>query len=79
VNDDQVMQVLRRKIVEIVPDVDPAQIRPGASLADLGCNSLDRMDIVTLTMADLGVTGSVEQFRPGQDLAGLAAQLAART
>jgi polyketide biosynthesis acyl carrier protein len=75
-DDHQIMAVLRRTIVEVVPTIEAGAIRPDLSLAELGCNSLDRLDIVTITMADLGVTVPIERFQAGVDLASLVNLLA---
>jgi polyketide biosynthesis acyl carrier protein len=52
---DDVFSVVKNSILQILPDVDPARIDIGGQLRDLGANSIDRMEVVTLSMEELGV------------------------
>ncbi|OKJ85059.1 phosphopantetheine-binding protein [Streptomyces sp. CB01883] len=72
------LAVLRRTTLEIVPEVDPALFTPDRTLSDLGCNSIDRADIVTLTMEELGVVVPVHEFHQGLDIGTLAAVMRKR-
>lgn len=51
----QVFELVKNNILEILPKTQADLIVPDQSLADLGANSVDRMEIVTLSMEDLGV------------------------
>jgi polyketide biosynthesis acyl carrier protein len=51
----QVFELVKKNILEILPKTQADLIVPEQSLADLGANSVDRMEIVTLSMEDLGV------------------------
>jgi polyketide biosynthesis acyl carrier protein len=51
----QVFELVKKNILEILPKTQADLIVPDQSLADLGANSVDRMEIVTLSMEDLGV------------------------
>lgn len=69
---DPVLTAIRRSVVEVLPDLDPELVTEGRSLTELGANSIDRADIVTMTMADLGVSVPVLEFRGVSDIAALA-------
>ena len=51
----QVFELVKNNILEILPKTQADLIDPEQSLVDLGANSVDRMEIVTLSMEDLGV------------------------
>jgi polyketide biosynthesis acyl carrier protein len=51
----QVFELVKNNILEILPKTQADLIVPEQSLVDLGANSVDRMEIVTLSMEDLGV------------------------
>ena len=51
----QVFELVKHNILEILPKTQADLIVPEQSLVDLGANSVDRMEIVTLSMEDLGV------------------------
>jgi len=51
----QVFELVKKNILEILPTTQADLIVPEQSLVDLGANSVDRMEIVTLSMEDLGV------------------------
>ncbi|MCS0605420.1 acyl carrier protein [Streptomyces sp. LP11] len=71
--EEQVLDVLRRTALEIVPEIEPAAFRPDRTLSELGCNSIDRAEIVTLTMEELDIAVPVHEFHQGMDIGTLAA------
>lgn len=70
--DDPVLAAIRRAVLVVLPDLDPALVAPPRSLTDLGCNSVDRADVVAMTMEDLGVSVPVGEFAQVGDIATLA-------
>ena len=50
----EIFEIVKKNALEIL-DVAPDTITIGKSLTDLGANSVDRMEIVTSTMQDLGL------------------------
>ncbi len=50
-----VFEVVLKNVLEILPDVQPCQVTMEISLKDLGANSLDRVDVATMSMEDLGI------------------------
>lgn len=66
---------IRENLLAVVPEVDPVAFAPEADLANLGANSIDRADIVAMTMEDLGVTVPVTEFAEVRDVGTLAALL----
>ncbi|GAA4826168.1 phosphopantetheine-binding protein [Streptomyces ziwulingensis] len=76
--EERVLALLRRVTLEIVPEVEPARFTPDRTLSDLGCNSIDRAEIVTLAMEELDVAVPVHEFHQGMDIATLAAVLRKR-
>ncbi|TQS26506.1 phosphopantetheine-binding protein [Microbispora sp. KK1-11] len=64
-DDVAILESIRRQTVAVVPEIDPAEITPDRSLADLGCNSVDRADIVTGVMEELMIEVPLSEFRQG--------------
>jgi polyketide biosynthesis acyl carrier protein len=62
----QVFELVKEKVVEVLVDVDPGQVTPERSLAELGANSLDRVEVAMLSMEAL------ELRIPPTELAGVA-------
>ena len=50
----EIFEVVKKNALEIL-DVAPDTVTMGKSLSDLGANSVDRVEIVTMTMEDLGL------------------------
>jgi polyketide biosynthesis 3-hydroxy-3-methylglutaryl-CoA synthase-like enzyme PksG len=69
--DDPILAAIRRSLRQVLPDVDPSLVRSGRSLTDLGCNSVDRADVVALTMEDLDLSVPVGEFADVRDIDGL--------
>lgn len=59
--EEQVFEVVKGKILEVL-DVPPANIRKEASLRDLGANSLDRVEVVSLSMQALSLRFRVSEL-----------------
>ncbi|MER7274107.1 phosphopantetheine-binding protein [Dactylosporangium sp. CA-052675] len=74
-DDDQIFQLVRKNLCLVLPEVDPGSVRPDVAMADLGCNSLDRTEVVAMTMEDLDVDVPAMAFRDVGDIAGLVAVL----
>lgn len=69
--DEQLLGTIQKHLSTVVPELDPAAISLDRSLADLGCNSLDRAEVVTLVMEELGVVVPVHEFGGVSDLRSL--------
>ena len=50
----EIFDIVKKNAVEIL-DIEPETISLEKSLTDLGANSVDRVEIITLTMEDLGI------------------------
>ncbi|HEY7144573.1 MAG TPA: phosphopantetheine-binding protein [Streptosporangiaceae bacterium] len=71
-----VLEVVRRVTAEVLPGLDPAAVTAdGTTLTDLGANSIDRADIVTMAMEELGVVIPVRELGRVHDIGSLVALL----
>lgn len=71
-NHQDVLEVVRRTAAEVLPDIDPAAVAlDGTTLTDLGANSIDRADIVTMAMEELDITVPVGEFERVRDIRSL--------
>lgn len=52
---EEVFEVLKKNILEILDFLDPEEITVDKRLKDLGANSIDRVEIVTMTIEDLNI------------------------
>jgi polyketide biosynthesis acyl carrier protein len=75
-NEQRVFDAVRRCVAAVVPEVDPKSISIEDALADLGCTSVDRADVVALTMEDLGITVPVREFEGVRNIRALVNVLA---
>jgi polyketide biosynthesis acyl carrier protein len=76
-HENDVATVLRRVILEIMPSLSAEEIRGEASLKDLGADSIDRIEILSTTLARLGVSLPLTTFSDVRDVTELIAVLAA--
>ena len=67
----RVFEALRRNVLEVMPDLEPDSVTMDGTLADLGCNSVDRADVVTMTMEELAVDVPVMEFQGVGDIRSL--------
>ncbi|QUH03652.1 hypothetical protein HUO13_25050 [Saccharopolyspora erythraea] len=68
---DEVFAVVRENILAVRSEVDPAEIREDRSMHDLGCDSLDRMDVVVGSLDQVGLELRPERFAGVRDIGGL--------
>jgi polyketide biosynthesis acyl carrier protein len=74
--EQEVLEVVRRTTLEVLPEIDPGQVAmDGTTLTDLGANSIDRADIVTMAMEELAITVPVSEFKGVQDIRSLVSVL----
>ena len=67
----EIFEIVREHIVEVLGDVDPADISPEKSMVELGANSVDRLEVTTLSMATLGLQIPLMSFAKVNDIGGL--------
>jgi polyketide biosynthesis acyl carrier protein len=70
-NKQQVYETVKSAIQEVLPDLDPSLISMETQLRDLGANSIDRMEVVTLSMESLGVKLPMMTFAQVGNIEGL--------
>jgi len=71
VESNDIFGLVRHNLSAVIPELEPEAITMDASLADLGCNSVDRAEVVTMTMVDLGINVPVMDFQQVGDIRGL--------
>ncbi len=50
---EEIFELLKSNLLEIVPEIHPDQVQPVVSMKDLGANSIDRVDVILQTMEAL--------------------------
>ena len=60
--EERVLILVKEIICEVLPDLDQAQIVPSKSLLELGANSVDRVEVVTMSMERLDLTVPLSKF-----------------
>lgn len=67
----EVFEVVKNNILEILPKVTADMVTPEHSLSELGANSVDRMEVITLSMADLNLNIALLSFAGVSNIGGL--------
>jgi|LSQX01.2.fsa_nt_gb polyketide biosynthesis acyl carrier protein len=68
---ENVFEVVKESIIEILPDISDGDILIEKSLKDLGANSIDRMDVVVQSMETLGIKIPMLEFGNIKNIQGL--------
>jgi polyketide biosynthesis acyl carrier protein len=55
VSKESIIEVIFRHTREVIPGLEDHQFRPGDSLRALGANSVDRADIIMMTLESLSL------------------------
>ncbi|WP_181614165.1 phosphopantetheine-binding protein [Nonomuraea soli] len=70
-NEDEIFETVRRNVLKVLPELTPDEVTIDGTLSDLGANSIDRADVVTMTMEDLGMVIPVAEFQDVSDIRSL--------
>ena len=70
-NKQQIFEVIKKNVLEILPEIDPAHIVPESSLRDLGANSIDRADILIQSLEMLKLKFPLHEMGAARNLQGL--------
>lgn len=75
--EQEIFAVLRRHLLDVLPDLDEGRIQLDRSMKDLGANSIDRMDVVIGVQDELGVNVPAAAMKDVHDLRSLVTALKA--
>lgn len=65
---DAVLAIMKKYIMELLPNVKAEDIHAGVRMADLGANSIDRADIIVATMEELGLKLPLASFGKAKNI-----------
>jgi polyketide biosynthesis acyl carrier protein len=68
---EHVYEVVKTVIMEVLPSVKSEQISIEKNLKELGANSIDRMEVVTMSMEELGLKIPLMSFAQVSNIEGL--------
>ncbi|MGI6668759.1 MAG: acyl carrier protein [Acetivibrionales bacterium] len=68
---DEIFNVIKRVVSEILPDVDSGAVTQDKSLKELGANSIDRVEIVTMVLENLNIKMSPVELGGISNIEGL--------
>lgn len=68
---EEIYQLANDNTIKILPGIIPEMITIDERLKDLGANSIDRMEIVTMTMESLGIKIPLVEFGKAENIEGL--------
>jgi polyketide biosynthesis acyl carrier protein len=74
-----IFQAIQRNVLAVLPDLPVEAITAARSLSELGLNSIDRTEVIILTMEELGISVPVHEFRRGDSITGLIAVMRRHT
>lgn len=69
---DKVLNILKTNLGEIIPELEGQEISADETLVALGANSLDRGELITLTLERLGLDVPRIEFASAQTINELA-------
>lgn len=69
---DEILNVLKTNLYEILPELEDEEFSLSEKLVDLGLNSIDRGELITLTLESLDSDASRIEFVKAQTIEELA-------
>lgn len=76
VTKQEILEIVREHIIEVLGDVNRTDVAPDISMTDLGANSVDRLEVITLCMGSLGLQIPLMSFAKVSTIGGLVDVLA---
>jgi len=70
-NEERIFAVVKENILAILDELEASQITMNVSLTELGANSLDRAEIATGAMEDLGLSFPMREMAKVGDIGDL--------
>jgi polyketide biosynthesis acyl carrier protein len=67
-NPSEIFELIKEQINDVIPELSRQAITPNQSLKTLGANSIDRAEIIMLTMARLKVKIPLVQFAAAENI-----------
>ena len=67
-----IIDLIKRNLIEIIPELEDEEIDIDETLVDLGANSIDRGELITLTLEELELEVSRIEFASARTISGLA-------
>lgn len=61
-NRDEIFEVIKENILEVIPDISIENITFNDSLKEIGANSVDRADIIMFSMESLNIRVPMVKF-----------------
>jgi polyketide biosynthesis acyl carrier protein len=78
VNPDQIFQLIVRNVVEVMPDLEDHEFSGTDQLKELGLNSLDRTDVIAMSLEALNLQIPLVEIRGANNIGELAQLLHAK-
>jgi polyketide biosynthesis acyl carrier protein len=69
---NEILKLIKENLVEIMPELEGVEISNDETLVDLGANSIDRGELITLTLERLELDISRIEFVSAQTIGELA-------
>lgn len=69
---NQILELIKENLIEIIPELKGTEISYDETLVDLGANSIDRGELITLTLERLDLEISRIEFVSAQTIGELA-------
>ncbi|WP_074409446.1 MULTISPECIES: acyl carrier protein [Aquimarina] len=68
---EHVFEVVKNVIIEVLPDIKPEEVHIEKNLRELGANSIDRMEVVTMSMEELDLKIPLMSFAQVSNIQGM--------
>lgn len=68
---EKIFDIIKTNISKVLYDLSIENVIPEDSLKNMGANSIDRMEIITMTMEELGVKVPLVDFGEIKNIQGL--------
>ncbi|MCR6643006.1 MAG: phosphopantetheine-binding protein [Sporocytophaga sp.] len=73
---NQIIGLIKENLIEIMPELEGQEISVEDTLVDIGANSIDRGELITLTLERLNLEVSRIEFAKAQSIKDLADMMA---
>ncbi|MGN7825028.1 poly(3-hydroxyalkanoate) depolymerase [Chitinophaga varians] len=69
---DKIINLIKENLIEIIPELEGTTVMSDVSLVDLGANSIDRAELITVTLERLQLDISRVEFATANSIEDIA-------
>lgn len=74
-NKEDIFRIITRNLTEVLPGLENHEFKPEESMRDFGANSIDRSEVIMMTLENLGINVPLIELAKAKNMGDLAGSI----